>query len=101
MLILTVFTRTDWAGRSMDFTERHPAYDHLDAKGSMTARNGSQPGDPKKAAKIFYELAMMENPPLRILLGTDAYPAILARMEGELENFMRYEKMSLSTDFED
>ncbi|KAJ6033953.1 Short-chain dehydrogenase/reductase SDR [Penicillium canescens] len=90
--------RTDWAGRSMAFTDRHSAYDHMDAKGLMMARNGTQPGDPQKAARAFYDLAMMEKPPLRILLGTDAYPAILARLDEERQNFIKYEKLSLSTD---
>ncbi|KAL5337065.1 hypothetical protein BJX70DRAFT_409484 [Aspergillus crustosus] len=75
--------RTDWAGRSMAFTNRHPDHDHIDTKGSMMARNRTQPGDPKKTAKAFYQLAMMESPPLRILLGSDAFPAILARLEQE------------------
>ncbi|KAJ5145164.1 Short-chain dehydrogenase/reductase SDR [Penicillium atrosanguineum] len=91
-------SRTDLAGRSMAFTDRHPAYDHMDAKGMMMFRNGTQPGDPQKAARAFYDLAMMDKPPLRILLGTDAYPAILARLDEERENFMKYETLSLSTD---
>jgi hypothetical protein len=41
---------------------------------------------------------MMDEPPLRILLGTDAYPAILARLDEERKNFMKYEAISLSTD---
>ncbi|PYH92283.1 NAD(P)-binding protein [Aspergillus ellipticus CBS 707.79] len=92
--------RTDWAGRSMAFTDRHPAYAHLDTRAIMEARHGAQPGDPRKAAKAFYELAVMENPPLRVLLGTDAYPAILARLDSEKESFMKYEKISMSTDVE-
>lgn len=82
----------------MAFTERHSDYDHIDSQGGMIARNGTQPGDPRKAARAFYDLAMMENPPLRILLGSDAYPAILARLEQERQNFMQYETLSLSTD---
>jgi hypothetical protein len=82
----------------MAFTDRHPAYDHMDAKEIMMARNGTQPGDPKKAARAIYDLAMMDEPPLRILLGTDAYPAILARLDEERKNFMKYEAISLSTD---
>ncbi|KAJ6018699.1 Short-chain dehydrogenase/reductase SDR [Penicillium canescens] len=86
--------RTDWAGRSMAFTDRHSAYDHMDAKGLMMARNGTQP----EGCEGLYDLAMMEKPPLRILLGTDAYPAILARLDEERQNFIKYEKLSLSTD---
>ena len=82
----------------MVFTDRHPEYDHIDLKTMMTARSGTQPGDPRKAAKALYHLATMKNPPLRILLGSDAYPAILARLEEERLNFMQYEELSLSTD---
>lgn len=37
--------RTDWAGRSMDFGEPHPAYDHIQAKEAMGKRHGNQAGD--------------------------------------------------------
>jgi NAD(P)-dependent dehydrogenase (short-subunit alcohol dehydrogenase family) len=53
--------RTDWAGRSMDFGEnKNPAYDHIDSKKAMGERHGKQAGDPAKAAKAFYELAIMK-----------------------------------------
>ena len=66
--------RTDWGGRSMDFPkERHPAYDHVDAKERMNQWNGCQKGDPEKGAKVMYDLAVMEDPPLRCLLGTNAF----------------------------
>ncbi|KAL6251129.1 hypothetical protein RBB50_001337 [Rhinocladiella similis] len=90
--------RTDWAGRSMSFTERHPDYDHLDARARMMKRHGTQEGDPLKAAKVFYDLAVMENPPLRIPLGSDAYPGIVGRLRSDLEVFEKYKSISLSTD---
>ena len=66
--------RTDWAGRSMDFAERrHEAYDHVNAKETMGKRHGTQPGDPVKGAQAMYELAVMEEPPLRVVIGSDAY----------------------------
>lgn len=70
--------RTDWAGRSMAFAEqRHPAYDHINAKEAMGARHGKQVGDPVKGAKAMYELAVMEAPPLRVVIGSDAYKVSL------------------------
>ena len=58
----------------MVFAEkRHPAYDHIDAKKNAEGRNGSQAGDPSKGAKAMYELAVMKDPPLRVVIGTDAY----------------------------
>lgn len=58
----------------MVFAEhRHPAYDHLDAKKRAEGRHHTQVGDPIKGAKAMYDLAVMENPPFRIVIGSDAY----------------------------
>jgi len=93
--------RTDWAGRSMAFPEkRHPAYDHIDAKTQMNKRNGTQAGDPPKGAKAMYELAVMKDPPLRVVIGTDAYKAIMGKIQAYGENYKKYEKISNSTDVE-
>lgn len=91
--------RTDWAGRSMDFGEnKNPAYDHLDAKDRMGKRHMTQAGDPAKAAKAFYELAVMKDPPLRCIVGTDAYSTINQKLEAYSDNVKRFEKLSNSTD---
>lgn len=91
--------RTDWAGRSMDFGEKkNPAYDHNDAKKTMEKRHGTQAGDPVKAAKAFYELAVMKDPPLRCIVGTDAYSAINKKLETYSESVKKFEKLSNSTD---
>jgi hypothetical protein len=83
----------------MDFAEnKNPAYDHIDAKKSMGQRHGSQAGDPPKAAKAFYELAIMKDPPLRIVIGTDAYARLGTKLETYTENRKKYEKLSNSTD---
>lgn len=93
--------RTDWAGRSMAFPEkRHPAYDHIDAQKAMGERNGTQAGDPIKGAKAMYELATLKDPPLRVVIGTDAYKAIMGKIESYGENYKKYEKISNSTDVE-
>ena len=91
--------RTDWAGRSMGFAEeRNPAYDHLNAKAAMEKRQGSQAGDPVKGAKAMYQLAVMKDPPLRVVVGSDAYTAILAKIKAYGENYKKYEELSNSTD---
>lgn len=92
--------RTDWAGRSMQFAERHPAYDHIDAKKKMQERNGTQAGDPKKGAKAMYDLAVMDDPPLRTVIGTDAYQAIMDKIKKYDEDYKKYEKIANSTDVE-
>ncbi|KAL8966118.1 MAG: hypothetical protein Q9197_006165 [Variospora fuerteventurae] len=66
--------KTDWSGRFMVFAEkRHPAYDHLDARKKAEGRHDQKAGDPIKGAKAMYELAVMKNPPLRVVLGTDNF----------------------------
>jgi NAD(P)-dependent dehydrogenase (short-subunit alcohol dehydrogenase family) len=91
--------RTDWSGRSMEFAEkRHPAYDHMNTKAHMANRHGNQPGDPVKGAKVFYELAVMEDPPLRCIVGTDAYKLIIQKLESHLESVKKFAELSNSTD---
>jgi NAD(P)-dependent dehydrogenase (short-subunit alcohol dehydrogenase family) len=93
--------RTDWAGRSMDFGEKdHPAYDHIDAKKAMGSRHGTQAGDPAKAARVFYDLAVMDDPPMRCVVGTDAYTNINKKLESYKDSVQKFEKWSNSTDVE-
>ena len=83
----------------MTFPEkRHPAYDHMDAKDTMTKKNGTQAGDPPKGAKAMYELAVMKDPPLRVVIGSDAYTAIMDKIKKYGEDYKKYEKISNSTD---
>ncbi|KAF2659566.1 NAD(P)-binding protein [Lophiostoma macrostomum CBS 122681] len=90
--------RTDWSGRSMDFGTKKTAYDHINAKEAMGKRHGTQAGDPVKGAKVFYELAVMDNPPLRCIVGTDAYQRINDKIELYAKKVKQYEKLSNSTD---
>ncbi|KAE9974426.1 hypothetical protein BLS_003126 [Venturia inaequalis] len=91
--------RTDWAGRSMAFAEeKNPAYDHIDAKKAMGERNGTQAGDPAKAAKAWYELATMKDPPLRCITGTDAFARMQKKIDDMTTNHNKFEKLSNSTD---
>ena len=45
----------------MEFADRKlPEYDHMNAKEGMTKRNGTQVGDPTKAAVAMYKFATMK-----------------------------------------
>ncbi|EXJ61434.1 uncharacterized protein A1O5_11750 [Cladophialophora psammophila CBS 110553] len=92
--------RTDWAGRSMVFANRHPLYDHLDAADRMGKRHMTQAGDPIKGAKAMYELAILETPPLHVILGSDAYAAVTNKLKQYEQNCKQFEKLSNSTDVE-
>lgn len=91
--------RTDWAGRSMAFADNKcEAYDHIDAKAAMTKRNGTQAGDPPKGARAMYEIAVMEEPPLRVVIGSDAYTAMGVKLKTYGESVKKYEELSNSCD---
>lgn len=96
--------RTDWAGRSMQFPDEENKlkkdYDHMQAEQAMEKMNGKQDGDPKKGAKAMYELAVMEEPPLRVVIGVDAYKSIQGKLKEYKENYEKYEQLSNSTNFD-
>jgi len=79
--------RTDFAGSSTKLSEGNPDYDSTVEATARFQRdyNGKQPGDPKKAAQAIVRLTQERKPPLRLLLGSDAYNGAekndLARLE--------------------
>ena len=64
----------------------------------MGERHGTQPGDPIKGAKAMYELAIIQDPPLRVVIGSDAYKAVMAKIDTYSQNYKKDEQISNSTD---
>ena len=95
--------RTDWSGRSMKKSKINITdYDeNVRSRINMIAEiDGKQPGDPKKAAKIIFDLTRYEDPPNKLLLGAgvlSAYREKLDHIEKELDT---YESITLSADFQ-
>jgi hypothetical protein len=75
-------------------------YDHLDARERIRKRHGTQVGDPTKASKALYELAVMENPPLRVALGSDAYQVVMKKLEEYQLEYTKSKDFSHSTDID-
>ncbi|KAJ8111102.1 hypothetical protein OPT61_g6222 [Boeremia exigua] len=91
--------RTDWSGRSMQFGEvKNDAYDHIDPRKNAQNRHHTQAGDPTKAAQVFYNLAVMKDPPLRCAVGTDAYKAMMNKIDATKENVESFKEWTNSTD---
>ncbi len=93
--------RTDFAGSSTQLRAERLEYD---STVGATVRfqesyNGRQPGDPAKAAAAILTLASMEEPPLRIVLGSDAYAAAERNDLGKIELGRKWKDLSCSTDF--
>ncbi|WP_029356471.1 oxidoreductase [Bosea sp. 117] len=95
--------RTDWAGRSMQRTERSIAdYDALmdPIRAARRAKSGNQPGDPAKAGQALMKLIASDSPPVRLYLGSDALKLVadkIAAMEAEIA---AWKHVSVSTDFD-
>ncbi len=61
---------------------------------------GNQPGDPERAALVIYKISEMENPPLRILLGSDALRYADYKIEQLKSQMAAHLQLSVSTDFD-
>jgi len=94
--------RTDFAGASTNIREGRPEYD---ATVGATARfqrdyNGKQPGDPARAAAVIIHITNLDEPPLRLLLGSDAARNVEQADLARLESDRKWRELSVSTDFE-
>lgn len=93
--------RTDFAGASTELRPGRPEYDATvgSAARFQSDYDGKQPGDPKRAADALLRLVSMAEPPLRLLLGSDAYDAAEKNDLAKIESGRRWKELSLSTDF--
>jgi len=61
---------------------------------------GAQLGDPEKGARVIYEAVDAAEPPLHLLLGSDAYTRARQKIENVLSEMTLWEAASVSTDFD-
>ena len=58
-------------------------------------------GDPAKVAQAILQVAAMDNPPTRLLLGSEAYAYATAAARAQLASDERWRELSRSTDRDD
>ena len=95
--------RTDWAGRSMIRTKRTISdYDRLmdPIRKARQEKSGNQPGDPAKAAQVLLRITETENPPIHLLLGSDAFKFVQDKLEELTKEFGLWEMVTRSTNFD-
>ncbi|MGW2778054.1 oxidoreductase [Streptomyces olivaceoviridis] len=68
---------------------------------AFLAANGSQPGDPAKAARAILVLATTDQPPLRLQLGADCVKRVEAKLENVQRELDAWRELSLSTGYDD
>ena len=92
--------RTDFAGSSTELREGRPEYDATVGAAVRFQRDyhGKQPGDPVKAAAVLLHIASLPEPPLRLLLGSDAYNAAEKHALHILASDREWKDVSISTD---
>jgi NAD(P)-dependent dehydrogenase (short-subunit alcohol dehydrogenase family) len=93
--------RTDFAGSSQTIGPDNPVYAKTVGAVALFQRdfNGKQPGDPSRAAAAILTIAGTENPPLRLLLGSDAVRAAEEAERARIESDNKWRDLSVSTDF--
>lgn len=95
--------RTDWAGDSMSYAESPEGYETtVDKRADFFKEGGFVPmGDPEKAAKVMVELVEHPEPPIHLVLGSEAIGLLKhadAERSAELEKWI---KTSISTDHDE
>lgn len=93
--------RTDWQGSSMHRAEVGEDYDGTVGviNRFRDSTDGAQPGDPARAARVITEVARLDAPPLRLLLGSDAVEFAETSSEGRARETHAWAEVSRSTDF--
>ncbi|MFD9700391.1 oxidoreductase [Lentzea sp. NPDC059081] len=96
--------RTAWAGGSMVRSERSIAdYDELfdPIRAARQAASGHQLGDPAKAAQAVLRVVEADDPPVHLVLGSDALRLVGAGRAAVDADITAWEELSRSTDFPD
>jgi NAD(P)-dependent dehydrogenase (short-subunit alcohol dehydrogenase family) len=95
--------RTDFAGRSLT-QSAEPIADYADTAGKRRKEHdtvqGTQPGDPAKAATALIQAVESDSPPYMLLLGNDASNGFRAALDALRAEVDTWETLSRSTDFD-
>mgnify|MGYP000858238837 CR=1 FL=1 len=96
--------RTDWGGRSSVKTETEIPELRDSVVGQMiqgvATQSGQEAGDPEKAAEAILTIIESDEPPLRLLLGKDAYQAATYKLSTMSESIESWKELTLNADFE-
>ena len=95
--------QTDWAGSSMRVPPISEPYQPTVGVSSRMHNNGSDDalGDPAKVAQVVLEVAEMPEPPLRLILGSEAYAYATAAARARADSDAAWHDLTVSTDRDD
>ena len=93
--------RTDWAGRSMQRSDKRMD-EYAESVGSrldmIAAIDGHQPGDPVRAAQVFVDMATMDAPPAQLVLGAGLLQTYRERLTDIQARLAAWEEVSVSAE---
>jgi len=95
--------RTDWAGHSMTYAPQVEGYETtVDARVAAFKSASFKPiGDPAKAARVMIYIVNNPEPPLHLLLGSEAVAIVKHSEAAKLRELEKWESISTSTDADD
>lgn len=95
------YFRTDFSGRSLTVpVNPHPDYDFLARqRARAAAADGVQNGDPARATQALLQAMESDTPPMRLLLGSDAFGFAHETLRGRVAEVEAWRAVSDSTDF--
>jgi len=93
--------RTDWAGSSMRVPPISPPYQPTVGAVAAMHGGGGALGDPAKVAQVVLKVAAMAEPPLRLILGSEAYAYATAAARARAESDAAWHDLTVSTDRDD
>jgi NAD(P)-dependent dehydrogenase (short-subunit alcohol dehydrogenase family) len=96
--------QTDWAGASMRVAPVSEPYEPT--VGAMARLHdgigsGAALGDPAKVAQVVLEVAALDEPPLRLILGSEAYAYATEAAKARAESDATWRHLTISTDRDD
>ncbi|GAA4313645.1 SDR family oxidoreductase [Mucilaginibacter gynuensis] len=94
--------RTDWGGASMTYARRVEGYETtVDWMQDFFRKNYVPMGDPDKAAKVMIDVVNNPEPPLHLILGSEAVGIVKMANNLRDEEFEKWIPVSTSTDHDD
>ncbi|GLY85208.1 oxidoreductase [Actinoallomurus iriomotensis] len=93
--------RTDWQGSSMRIPPVGPDYEETVGAINRYRRDndGTQPGDPSRAAKIIIDVVAADDPPRRLILGGGAVTLAREAAEARAAETEKWADVSRSADY--
>ncbi|MEU4670138.1 SDR family NAD(P)-dependent oxidoreductase [Amycolatopsis sp. NPDC023774] len=93
--------RTDWSGPSMEIRPYKAEYEPTMGPliEHLRSKRGIEPIDPAAVARVFLQVVAMAEPPLHLVLGSDAVGLVRAGMTKLMAEDERWAELGRSVDF--